>query len=204
MKFDREAAIDAAMHEIWRHGYEAASVNSLSEKLGITRSSFYNAFGSREELFSLVLDRYLSSIPEGELFTATAETQLAPLLTRVFRAACARLAKDPENRGCLAANCLAELLPADNPSGAAMAQLAHQTFDQLDQLVTWAVRRGELADNTDIRGTALALHSAIMGLNLQSKFMQSERDLWRSASVALSGLGLLYADHDPLAANAHR
>ena len=46
-KFDRKEAVELAMNEIWRDGYEANSVKALSEKLGITRSSFYNAFSSR-------------------------------------------------------------------------------------------------------------------------------------------------------------
>ena len=39
--FDRDAALALLMEEIWEHGYEACSVKSMSETLGITRSSFY-------------------------------------------------------------------------------------------------------------------------------------------------------------------
>ena len=50
-KFDRQTAVELVMNDIWRSGFEANSVKAISEKLGITRSSFYNAFGSREALF---------------------------------------------------------------------------------------------------------------------------------------------------------
>ncbi|HHL20983.1 MAG TPA: TetR/AcrR family transcriptional regulator, partial [Aliiroseovarius sp.] len=63
-KFDREAAIDKVMQEVWRNGFERASVKALSERLGITRSSFYNAFDSREALFEKVLARYFAQSPD--------------------------------------------------------------------------------------------------------------------------------------------
>ena len=43
-KFDRDKAIEIIMNEIWKKGYEACSVKALSEKLSITRPSFYHAF----------------------------------------------------------------------------------------------------------------------------------------------------------------
>ena len=54
-KFDREDALDVVMNQIWQTGYRNNSVKSLAEVLGITRSSFYNAFGSQEQLFKEVL-----------------------------------------------------------------------------------------------------------------------------------------------------
>jgi len=82
-KFDRQEALDVVMNEIWRSGYEACSAKAISEKLGITRSSFYNAFGSREALFKEALDAYIVSAPdrmlamprEGESVTARKRTR---------------------------------------------------------------------------------------------------------------------------------
>ncbi len=76
-KFDREAAIDKVMQEVWRNGFERASVKALSERLGITRSSFYNAFDSREALLgSLARIRQLLDWAQarGEI-AADADTQ---------------------------------------------------------------------------------------------------------------------------------
>ena len=56
------------MDEIGEHGYEACSVKALSERSGITRTSFYNAFGSSEELFLEILEIYNGSKPDREWF----------------------------------------------------------------------------------------------------------------------------------------
>ena len=73
-KFDRDEAIETAMEAFWRAGYQACSVRALSERLGITRSSFYNAFGSREALFREALARYGDQAPD----QAFADAQVNP------------------------------------------------------------------------------------------------------------------------------
>ena len=57
-EFDTSKAIDSAMLLFWRKGYEGTSISDLTETLGITRPSLYAAFGSKEQLFRTVLDRY--------------------------------------------------------------------------------------------------------------------------------------------------
>jgi AcrR family transcriptional regulator len=57
--FDREAALETAMHLFWRHGYEATSIAELTQAMGITPPSLYTAFGDKRGLFREAVDRYL-------------------------------------------------------------------------------------------------------------------------------------------------
>jgi len=57
-EFDTERALDLAMELFWRKGYEGTSLSDLTRTLGITRPSLYAAFGNKEALFRVVLDRY--------------------------------------------------------------------------------------------------------------------------------------------------
>lgn len=56
--FDPEAALDAAMHLFWEHGYEATSLAMLREAMGLTPPQIYNAFTDKETLFRRALARY--------------------------------------------------------------------------------------------------------------------------------------------------
>ena len=58
LSFDRDAALDKAMHVFWEHGYEAASISELTSAMGITPPSLYTAFGDKEHLFLEAIERY--------------------------------------------------------------------------------------------------------------------------------------------------
>jgi len=49
--FDRAAALHQAVELFWERGYEGASFDDLIAAMGISPSSFYNAFGSKERLY---------------------------------------------------------------------------------------------------------------------------------------------------------
>ena len=62
-RFNRDEAIHQAMLLFWERGYEGTTLEALLEAMGgIKPPSFYNAFGSKEELFRAAtrgeLDRY--------------------------------------------------------------------------------------------------------------------------------------------------
>ena len=56
--FCPEAALETALHLFWHKGYEGTSVSDLTEAIGVNRPSLYAAFGSKEDLFRLVLDKH--------------------------------------------------------------------------------------------------------------------------------------------------
>ncbi|WP_297539926.1 TetR/AcrR family transcriptional regulator [Roseovarius sp.] len=192
--FDREAAIEAAMQEMWRNGYEASSVKAVSEKLGITRSSYYNAFGTREDLFKEALAVYFAQSPDAVLHGGLPDMPIPVLLTRTFRAICKARAEDPEARGCLAINSLSELDTLHDELGVMIANAVLHSAARLEDLLKLAVSAGELAEQTDVHAMALALQNLLIGLNLFSKALRDEQELWLTASTTLKALGLYRED----------
>jgi TetR/AcrR family transcriptional repressor of nem operon len=55
-EFDYERTRDKALVLFWRKGYQATSLADLVEAMGISRSSFYAAFGDKRSLFLECLD----------------------------------------------------------------------------------------------------------------------------------------------------
>ncbi len=188
--FDRQKAVEIAMNNIWQNGYEATSVKSLSEKLGITRSSFYNAFGSREKLFDEVLQLYFSQSPDIAFSRATPDVPIKKLLTRTYRDACKARAADPLGRGCMVINCVAELSNVDETLGPIMDKAVLGSLAQIEILLGWGVARKEIDPETDLPGLALALQNLLMGLNVMCKVVDNEKDLWKAARTTLKALDL--------------
>jgi len=189
-QFDRDAAVSWAMNEFWRVGFEACSVKSISENLGITRSSFYNTFESREALFTEAMQRYFEESPDCKL-SDFAETQRPlVLLCEVFRQACRARTSDPEHRGCLAINCVSELVGVNDALGPPLEEAVKQSIERFERLLEHSVSQGELSPTDNIRGLALALQNLLMGLNTLSKVVKSERELWAATETTLRALGL--------------
>lgn len=194
--FDRDEAVRVVMQEIWQHGYEACSVKAMSERLGITRSSFYNAFGSREALFREVLLRYFEITPDLPFAKAQRGDPILPLLSRTFRNVCRTRAADKDGKGCLAINSATELCNENDDLGPVLAGAVLGSLARLNTLLDWAVDQGELPPQSNTRGLALALQNLLIGVNTMSKIVRKEEDLWLATRTTLEGLGL-YTDTDP-------
>ena len=189
-KFDREAAVEISMNEIWCNGFEACSVKALSEKLGITRSSFYNAFGSRESLFLEVLKLYFTRSPDRVLNDVNDTKNIRQLLTELFKDVCRTRTKDPVARGCLAVNCVVELVGVEEELGSILKNAVLSSIEQFEVILKKAALRGEIDNDGKLREKALALQNLIIGLNVMSKVVRSEKELFSVAKQTLKGLEL--------------
>ena len=134
-QFDREQAVEIAMNEIWMNGFEACSIKAISEKLGITRSSFYNAFQSREALFEEALELYFSQTPDRVLAQVDSDIRIVPMLTKMFRDVCRARAADPQARGCMAVNCVAELVGVNEALGPMLERAVLGSLERLEHLI---------------------------------------------------------------------
>ncbi len=102
-EFDEAEVVRTAMEAFWSHGYDGASVDDLAEATGLSRSSLYNAFGGKLELFCAALDRYRAG-PANEVLEPLLTDRGASALRQFFT----RLMKFVESpaacRGCLMVN----------------------------------------------------------------------------------------------------
>jgi len=194
LKFDRDKAVEISMNAFWKYGYESCSVKALSEMLGITRSSFYNAFGSQDELFKEALAVYFDQSPDIALTKAVHGIGIKRLFTRTFRSACKARASDVDARGCLVVNSVAELCNVHAELGGVLEAAVLGSLARIEQLLEWGVAQGEIEKETELHPTALALQNLLMGLNVMCKVVRDEQELWKTAEVTLIGLRMFEED----------
>ena len=65
-EFTPDTVLEQAMELFWEQGYEATSAQDLVDHTGLSRSSLYNTFGSKQELYLRALDHYRQQ--DGEMF----------------------------------------------------------------------------------------------------------------------------------------
>jgi TetR/AcrR family transcriptional repressor of nem operon len=60
--FDPDEALKNALMTFWQRGFEGASLPELLDSMGVGRASFYNAFGSKRDVFLRSLDLYFETV----------------------------------------------------------------------------------------------------------------------------------------------
>ncbi len=197
-QFKRDQAVEIAMHEFWQQGYSEVSVKSLCQKIGITRSSFYNTFGSIEVLFSEAVDLYNSDAPSRKFKPVYTEemgnsAQLETPINSIrimFYTLCKFRARDPEHRGCLIVNCLGELNHLNEQVRTDILGRMQMLRDEFHETLNLAVDLDELPKDTDTHELALSLQTLAVGINSMSKIVHAEEELLAIANSTLDGLGI--------------
>ncbi len=165
--FDAERALDAGLQLFWRQGYEATSLEALTQAMGISRSSFYACFGSKHGVLVAALERY-SAIALTAL-AARAEAAEAGPQARI-RTLLEAIA-DPQGgpRGCLLTNCITELAPHDPE----IAALGRRHLEAIEALIARTLAPAAPQEAAD-RARALAA-LALGTLTLRKAGMPPER-----------------------------
>jgi TetR/AcrR family transcriptional repressor of nem operon len=137
-KFDEEVALDAATECFWRFGFEGASTRLLTERMGLTAASLYNAFGDKRSLYGRVLDRYAAQA----LAWCAASLEAGEPLEAIrwfFDSLAGTAIEDAERRGCFVVNSSLETAPHDPEFRAVVVEV----FDRLESLFRTTIERGQ-------------------------------------------------------------
>lgn len=182
--FDKDQALDRALHVFWRKGYEGTSLPDLTRAMGINRPSLYAAFGNKEALFRQAVERYLAG-PAAHVRAAlqapTAREVVAQLLHGSID-----LATDQGNpRGCF----LVQAALACGDEGQAvrgeLAQRRAAGETALRERFTRAVAEGDLPPGVDPADLARFVTVVAHGLAVQAASGATRAELQRVVALFL-------------------
>jgi TetR/AcrR family transcriptional repressor of nem operon len=106
LEFDPDKAIDAAVEVFWCKGYEATSMTDLLEAMNLSKSSLYQTFGSKQQLFKRCLSRYVDRL-SAEMTQELEEASSGRSFIEDTFVSIANTAQQPEGtKGCLVGNAL--------------------------------------------------------------------------------------------------
>ncbi|MFL4490413.1 TetR/AcrR family transcriptional regulator [Streptomyces sp. VTCC 41912] len=170
-KFEEERAVDAAMEAFWAAGYEATSTQDLCDATGLGRSSIYNAFTSKHDLFERALARYMEH-KNGELAelldddARTARQKLRAVLQRIIDEEFTRY---PDGRGCLVVNTAVEVSSHDASVAATLERDYGVRLEMLRAVIESGQRDGDIAADRDSRTLAHLLIAAVGGIRVSAR-----------------------------------
>jgi TetR/AcrR family transcriptional repressor of nem operon len=166
--FDEQEALDAATACFWSHGFEGASTRMLTDRMGITAASLYNAFGDKRTLYRRVLDRYAE---QSLAWCSCTLEQDRPLeaIEAVFEALAGQGIEDRLRRGCLVVNTGLETAPHDPE----FQRIVVAVFDRLEQLFRSGIARGQATGGISTAQSpddfARLLLGAMLGIRVLSR-----------------------------------
>lgn len=191
--FDETQVLDRSIDVFWQRGYHDVTTRDLESEIGISQSSIYNAFGSKEGLYAEVVGRYRHRL----------ETELLPHLEQAgqtgqpdsgrdgllaFIDAFAAWVSDPDRPGCL-------MLSIDTEQTAAHQHLVAYRA-RLDNAL-----RAAVADFTDDEGAithrTTLLHTVLLGLCTAARAVDCDQEFRRMIDTATAQIRM-WADHNPL------
>ncbi|WP_405177749.1 TetR/AcrR family transcriptional regulator [Nocardia sp. NBC_01377] len=184
-EFDRDRVLDVAMEVFWEKGYNDASIQDLSQATGLQRSSLYNTFSSKRELYLATLRRYHSRCTEQYAVLASASDPLAAVRDLVESVIVDELG-DRRGLGCMVANAALEFGGRDREVNALTAYNLTTMAEAIRSAIHRAQRLGHVPDTLDPVATAQAIVVTIQGLRVAAKGVAgADREQWlRTAAQA--------------------
>ncbi|MFI8852109.1 TetR/AcrR family transcriptional regulator [Streptomyces sp. NPDC053499] len=191
--FDRDAALERAMHVFWDRGYEATTLTDLTEAMGIRPPSLYAAFGSKEGLFREAVELYGRT--DGTVSReALAE---APTAREGVHGALRRNVigyTDPAKpRGCMIVLAATNCTPENEGVRTLLAESRRATERRFRERVERGIAEGDVPAGTD-SGTLAAFYATVLfGLSVQAKDGVSRDELLGVVEAALAAWDTLTA-----------
>ncbi|MEA9554560.1 TetR/AcrR family transcriptional regulator [Xanthomonas nasturtii] len=166
--FDRDVAVEEALHLFWEQGYESTSLSQLKAAIGggITAPSFYAAFGSKEALYKECMERYLAAY--AQVTHCLWDASLAPrqALELALRRSAKMQCERGHPKGCMVA---LGVMSAPSPELAAIStpltRSRARTRAGIRACVERAIASGELAADLDAAALTCVFDSFLLGLS---------------------------------------
>jgi AcrR family transcriptional regulator len=184
--FDREVALWQAMKLFWERGYEGTSFDDLIAAMGISASSFYNSFGSKEELYCEATRSYLDW--SGQWFFAilndpSIDTKTA--FARLFEATAEEFTRGDHPLGCMISLAGTHCPPGMSNIRDMMAE--HRAFSEsaMAARIRKGVAAGDVPEDADCDMLAAYYCAVARGLAVQARDGASREKLSEKGRLSM-------------------
>ncbi|MDQ8185839.1 TetR/AcrR family transcriptional regulator [Pelagicoccus sp. SDUM812002] len=148
-EFNTDEALHHALGAFWNKGYEATSLADLLQATGLSKSSLYNVFGCKRELFLSAFDAYRKERGSDMIEMLSSGTAREGI-ERFFRKIVMDAASPDFHRGCMSINQAVEMAPRDPE----VRDRVTQDFQAIEDLLTGAIDRAQTDGSISSRRTA--------------------------------------------------
>lgn len=184
--FDRDIALKEAMKLFWERGYEGTSFDDLTAAMGISASSFYNSFGSKEALYCEATQSYLEWA--GQWFFAILNdpsTDARTAFALLFEATAEEFTRGDHPLGCMISLAGTHCSPGMKNIRDMMAE--HRAFSEsaMAARIRKGVADGDVSKDVDCDMLAAYYSAVARGLAVQARDGASREKLVEIGRLAM-------------------
>lgn len=185
--FNPDAVVQRALDCFWSNGFESTSMRDLLDCTGLSKSSLYETFGSKRELFERCLTTYREERVAGmSQRLAAADSGLA-FIREMLEAVPLECGKGSP-RGCLVMNTAGEFSQKDPQVARLVGQGIAAFRHVFRQAVTRAQSEGDIPGNKNATGLARFIVSNMSGLSTLAKAGTPPKELRATAKIVVQAL----------------
>lgn len=170
----------------WERGYEGTSFDELIAAMGISPSTFYNSFGSKEALHREAADHYLTLSSEWFLKALAEAPDARTAFSRLIEATAEQFTRKDLPAGCMISLAGTHLSPALGSVRSTMSAHRASAEAALAARLEQGMQAGELPQDTDIGALAAFFSALFRGMAVQARDGAS-----RERVLAIGRIGML-------------
>lgn len=175
--FEREKVLTKTTVLFWEKGYHGTSMQDLVDATGLNRSSIYNSFGSKLDLYLLSLKTYQKNqraLLQGILVKAGNPREALQLI--FGRIISQTLLKEAPS-GCFEINSLNEMAPHDPNVKQVLWQSKDQQIDFFEHLIRDGQKRGLINERQTANEYGYLIFNAYQGLKATGVWIEDKPTL---------------------------
>jgi TetR/AcrR family transcriptional repressor of nem operon len=167
--FDEQSVLQKAICLFWNKGYNGTSMQDLVEGLGISRSSLYDTFGDKHQLYLKALDAYQLQYGT-QLCKLTGESASAKeAIRQILDLVITDLLADEQRKGCFIVNAGIELANHDQDVNKMICQTEQQLELAFAKVIRTGQEKGEIKKDKDAQALARFLNNTVKGMQVSVK-----------------------------------
>lgn len=188
-QFNKEKVLDAASHIFHQKGFNGTSIDDILKATGLSRSSLYDSFKDKHNLYLQSLD-YYKTHKDNKVMHDANDRALSPMqkIEFVFNEVVNHLVENPNDNGCLLVNAAAEMSKQCDKT----SQVVCNNKDEVQNLFcTWledAQKANEVTLSKPIKYYGQFLFNALCGLKVLSQSGATKAELNNVVKITLAAL----------------
>lgn len=167
--FDEETVLNKAVNLFWEKGYNGTSAQDLVDELGISRSSLYDTYGDKYQLFKNSLLQYRKQFAGAMIGMIDTSDDFGKTLKDIFQYVVTESLQEKCSKGCFMVNSSVELAPHNLEIAEIVNANMQDVEDALFRLIKKGQEAGQFSNNHSPRSLARFIFNAISGLRVASK-----------------------------------